>query len=236
MRKFSSLSLLALAITFIVVSCTKEGPEGPAGVQGAQGPTGATGTAGATGATGGTGAQGPVGPAGPQGPVGTANVIYSAWVTEPANWGADTAMLSLNGGNAKRFIVAAPSLSQAVLDQGVILAYVKGGVTSNNPIALPYNVPLASALPNNIETVDYRASLNKITYVFYILNNTSAPIIFTNINSGAQFRYVLIPGAVSGGRGINAEKTAQINGQLYTESQLKAISYADMCRMLKIAQ
>ncbi len=231
MRKFKSLSLLLLASSFILVNCTKEGPEGPAGATGSQGPAGATGAAGAAGAAG---ATGPAGATGVAGPAGTANVVYSAWVTEPANWGADTVMLSLNGGNAKRFIVTAPSLSQAVLDQGVILTYMRGGVTSNNPIALPYNIPLALAAPNNIETVDYRASLNKITYIFYILNNTSAPIAFTNVNSGAQFRYVLIPGGVAGGRGVSTEKMADIKGQLYTESQLKAMSYSQICTLLNV--
>ena len=137
-------------------------------------------------------------------------------------------MLSLNGGNAKRFIVTAPSLSTAIMDQGVILCYMKGGVTSGNPIALPYNIPLPLAAPNNIETVDYRASLNKITYIFYILNNTSAPITFTNVNSGAQFRYVLIPGAVSGGRSANVAGTG------YTAEQIKRMSYQQVCQVLKI--
>lgn len=236
MRKFKLLSLLSFAIVFIAISCTKEGPEGPAGAIGAQGPAGINGPVGPAGPAGPTGPAGGTGATGPQGPAGTANVIYSAWVTEPGNWGADTAMLSLNGGNAKRFIVTAPSLSQSILDQGVVLCYFRGGVTSNNPIALPYNIPLPQAVPNNIETVDYRASLNKITYVFYILNNTVSPIIFTNINSGGQFRYVIIPGGVAGGRGINSEKIATINGQTYSESHLKGMSYAQICSLLKIAQ
>ena len=237
MRKFSLLSLLLLAFSFILINCTKEGPEGPAGATGAQGPTGLTGPTGPTGPIGPSGPSGPTGPTGPQGPAGTANVIYSAWATEPANWGADTAMLSLNGGNAKRFIVTAPSLSQSILDQGVILCYFRGGVTSNNPVALPYNIPLPLAAPNNIETVDYRASLNKITYVFYILNNTAAPITFTNINSGGQFRYVLIPGVVPGGRSIGAEPTiASGPAAGYSASQLKAMPYSQLCSLLKIPQ
>lgn len=228
MRKLSLLSLLAFTIVFTVISCTKEGPEGPAGATGAQGPAGGNGPSGPAGPTGPVGPSGPTGPTGPQGPAGTANVIYSAWTTEPANWGADTAMLSLNGGNAKRFIVAAPSLSQTILDQGVVLCYFRGGVTSNNPVALPYNIPLPTAVPNNIETVDYRASLNRITYVFYILNNTSAPITFTNINSGGQFRYVLIPGVVSGGR------SAGVAGTNYSLAQLKAMSYSQVCQALSL--
>lgn len=229
MRKFRLLSLLLLAIAFIAVSCTKEGPEGPAGATGSQGPTGATGP---TGPVGPGGPTGPAGPTGPQGPAGTANVIYGAWTTEPGNWGADTTMLSLNNGNAKRFIVACPGLTQAILDQGVILCYFRGGVTSNNPIALPYNIPLPLAAPNNMETVDYRASLSKITYIFYILNNTSAPVPFSNINSGGQFRYILIPGGVAGR--TFGQRAAQVNGQTYTQSQLERMSYAQVCSLLKI--
>ena len=47
-------------------------------------------------------------------------------------------------------------------------------------------------------------------------------------------RYIIIPGGVGGGR--MAEKAAQINGQVYTESQLKAMSYAQICSLLRIAQ
>jgi hypothetical protein len=232
MRKFNLLSLLALATIFLAVSCTKEGPEGPAGAQGAQGPTGATGTAGATGATGAQGAQGPVGPAGPQGPTGTANVIYSAWINEPANWGADTAMTSING-NAKRFIVAAPSLSQSVLDQGVVLSYFRSSLAGNGTIQLPWTFN-GGAL--GVVQTDSRPALNKIIYFFWVPANAAAAVPAPAIGGPAQFRYVIIPGGVAGGRGVNTEKAASINGQLYSESQLKAMSYAQVCNLLKIQQ
>ncbi len=229
MRKFRLLSLLALAIAFIAVSCTKEGPAGPAGATGAQGPGGPTGAQGPQGPTGPQGPNGATGATGPQGPPGTANVIYSSWASEPANWGADTTMLSLNGGIAKRFIVTAPSLSQTILDQGVILCYMKGGVTSGNPVALAVNFSQVNPFPNNILTVDYRATLNKITYIFYLLNNLNSPIVFTNLNGGtAAFRYVLIPGAVGGGR------TTGVGGTNYTIEQVKAMSYEQVCRNFNI--
>ena len=121
MRKFRLLSLLFLAISFIAVSCTKEGPEGPAGATGAQGPAGIGGTTGATGPAGATGPQGPVGPTGPQGPAGTANVIYSSWFTfATADW-VDSAIV--NVGSAKRAIRTAPGITSTVMNQGVILSY-----------------------------------------------------------------------------------------------------------------
>jgi Collagen triple helix repeat (20 copies) len=234
MRKFSSLSLLALAITFIVVSCTKEGPEGPAGVQGAQGPTGATGTAGATGATGGTGAQGPVGPSGPQGPIGTANVIYSAWVTDPLAASRDT---TVDGTCLRVRTIAAPSLSASILSQGVMITYFRVG--SIGPYQLPYTSDAGGAT-NQLQAIYALQKIHITRHTFgscrFTLADPGTAPVMVNLPQSLEYRYVLIPGAVSGGRGINAEKTAQINGQLYTESQLKAISYADMCRMLKIAQ
>jgi hypothetical protein len=225
MRKFKLLSLLALAITFLAVSCTKEGPEGPAGASGTQGPTGATG---ATGPAGPAGLPGPAGPTGPQGPAGTANVIYSAWINEPGNWGADTAMSSI-GGNAKRFIVAAPSLSQAVLDQGVVLSYFRSPVAGNGTIQLPWTFNAAGI---GVIQTDSRPALNKIIYFFWIPANAAAPLTPTAINGPAQFRYVLIPGGVAGGR--YAEKACEIKGQVYTESQLKGMSYQQVCALLNI--
>ena len=50
------------AISFLFISCSKEGPAGPAG---------------AAGSTGAPGPTGPQGPAGAKGDPGTANVIYS---------------------------------------------------------------------------------------------------------------------------------------------------------------
>src|SRR6476620_8000639 len=116
MRKFRLLSLLLLALTFILVNCTKEGPEGPVGATGPQGPAGSNGTPGATGPTGPAGPTGPVGPQGPQGLPGTANVIYSSWFNfAPTDW-ADSSMVNL--GTAKRAIKTAPSATQGVLDNG----------------------------------------------------------------------------------------------------------------------
>ncbi len=227
MRKFSSISLLALAITFIAVSCTKEGPEGPAGATGAQGPTGAGGAAGATGATGATGSQGPVGPAGPQGSPGTANVIYSGWATV-GSLGTIIDSSFSDFGTCKRFIRAAPSLSASILDNGVILSYWR--VAANIYTALPYQFP-SGAQTFFLGSV---SAVGKITYFTSIFGAT--PAAGWTPNSSAELRYVLIPGVVSGGRGINSEKMADINGQTYTESQLKAMPYADVCRLLKINQ
>ena len=229
MRKFKLLSLLALAVTFLAVSCTKEGPEGPAGATGAQGPTGATGAtgpAGPTGPTGPAGPTGPVGPQGPQGPAGTANVIYSAWISDAsaANW-ADTS-ITLLGTVVRRRNVPAPGITQAILDQGVVLAYARGGVTNNQPWPLPINFTFGGAQL----VMSYLPSLGRLVTTITAPNTGSAPAVFW----GGEFRYVIIPGGVAGGR--SAEKMAEINGNVYSESQLKSMSYSQVCRLLNIAE
>lgn len=222
MRKFRLLSLLLLAIAFITINCTKEGPEGPAGAAGAQGPAGGNGAAGPIGPIGPTGPAGPigpVGPTGPAGPAGTANVIYSAWINEGPY--TDTVMNSLGNlpaGNAKRMIVNAPSLSQAVLDQGVILAYNRWTVSGNNPVGLPATYVTGIG---NVE-IGFRAALNKMIYFFWIPSNSTVLVPFGSLGSSAQFRYIIIPGGVAGGRGVNSA------------DQLRAMPYSEVCRLFNI--
>lgn len=232
MRKFKLLSLLAVAITFLAVSCTKEGPEGPAGAVGPQGPTGANGGVGPTGPTG---PQGPTGPTGPQGPAGTANVIYGSWVNESNSW-ADSVMPSLNYMHARVFNVACPGLSQPVLDQGVILAYVRGAYSNNLPLAMPWTLPVSTT--TYVET-GYRPALGRIAYYFYIptSSSSSSPVPYDRIGSNTQLRYVLIPGGVAGrnaGGNGTFEKVCDIKGVSYTESQLKAMPYTQVCSLLGI--
>ncbi len=227
MRKINLFSLLALAITFLAVSCTKEGPEGPAGAQGAQGPTGAQGPVGPTGPTGPTGPAGPTGPVGPQGPAGTANVIYSSWAAVSTFTIIDTTLPDFV--SVKRWIRPAPSLTQAIVDNGIVLSYCRvpiGGVSVNGPNLLPYIFPFGSSifLLNQIPVA------SKIIY--YTADMTTG--VGWTPNGILEIRYVLIPGGVSGGR--SAEKACEINGQVYTENQLKAMSYQQICALLKIQQ
>lgn len=225
MRKFTSLSLLLLAISFIVVNCTKEGPEGPAGATGPQGPAGATGATGATGTTGATGPQGPVGPAGPQGPAGTANVIYSAWTSFPlANW-TDSTLFTI--GLCKKVYMNAPSLTTSIMNSGVILVYIHYiGAPPIGPNLLPF-----FANSSNI-MFGYVPTPNRM--VLYNTNITGTGGV--TVDPQIEFRYVLIPGVVSGGRGANSEIIAEINGHTYTETELKTMSYAEICSLLHLPQ
>lgn len=222
MRKFRLLSLLAIAITFLAVSCTKEGPEGPTGATGAQGPTGATGPAGPAGPTGPTGPAGPTGPTGPQGPqgpAGTANVIYSSWAA-PGSW-ADTSLSTF--GTVSRSIRTAPGVTQAILDQGIVLCYFNAGGSGTI-----FQLPWSLAYLGNAVQLHFALTVGKVIFYIADLNDGNASGLFVT----GPLRYVIIPGGVAGGR--MAEKSCEINGRVYTESQLKSMPYADVCRLLRI--
>ena len=206
MRKFKLLSLLLLAIAFITVNCTKEGPEGPAGATGPQGPAGSTGATGGTGATGAT---------------GTANVIYSSWFTY-ASLGAAIDSVFFIHGNVRRVIRTAPGVTQAIIDNGVILSYIRFAPTGSFSI-LPYIFPNGGG-----GQLTFVAEVGKIFYISYILN-PPAPI---GVAVSSEFRYVLIPGGVAGGRGVNPG----VGGTGYSEDQLKALPYGELCRLLNIPQ
>jgi Collagen triple helix repeat (20 copies) len=223
MRKFKLLSLLALAITFLAVSCTKEGPEGPTGATGSQGPTGNTGPAGPTGPTGPTGPAGPTGPTGPQGPAGTANVIYSSWNATGA-WVLETFF----GKTVRRHTLTAPGITTNILNQGVVLVYGRFSTTTG-VFTVPYTAASITAV-GIMQIVDARILAGQIDLRMYNADDNNDPIGL----QGTEFRYVIIPGGVAGGR-MN-EKAAEIKGQVYTESQLKAMSYQQICSLLNIAQ
>lgn len=221
MRKFSSLSLLLFALAFIAFSCTKEGPEGPAGATGPQGPAGNNGGAGPAGPTGPTGPQGPTGPTGPQGPAGTANVIYSAWISDgdPALW-ADTA-ITLYGNPIRRRNITAPGITQAIIDQGVVLSYVRF-VGGNTPYSLPFNFFFNGGQVG----VAGQPALGRLIYIIYNPITGGAPNGL--LSSGLDIRYVIIPGGVAGG------KSTGVGGTPYTAEQLKAMPYDQVAKLFAL--
>lgn len=216
MRKFSFLSILLLALVFIVTNCTKEGPEGPAGATGPQGPTGLSG---ATGPQGPTGPTGPAGPTGPQGPAGTANVIYSAWHQFVAGDWTDSAIS--NVGTAKKAIQSAPSLTPAIINQGVVLTYM-GFMPNADPI---YPLPRINTTINPAVYYNFMPLPGKILYYYIHMDGTTPAFIQ---NTGYGYRYVIIPGSVSGGRMASGPAHG------YTVEQLKALPYEKVARMFNI--
>ncbi len=222
MRKFRLLSLLLLAIAFIAVNCTKEGPEGPAGAQGPQGPAGVNGSTGPAGPAGPAGPTGPAGSTGATGPAGTANVIYTAWTNfNIANW---TAVQNVFGIDQRRYPIPAPGLSQTMLDNGVVIVYIKFSGVANTAYPLPMVESIAGG--GGLQNMQNINTLNTITLRFFNGNGVGDPGTFGAPN---QWRYVLIPGGVAGGRGAGPYMG-------YTEQQIRAMSYSEVCRTFNIAQ
>ena len=196
-RIFLSVVLLA-ATSMIFVSCKKGdvGPEGPAGPAGA------------------------AGPAGPQGPVGTANVIYSNWFKFQSTDWADTTVA--NFGLGKRANKMTTSMTQAVIDRGLVMAYAKYDEAGDlaGPYALPMIIPATATTQIIVNIVP---AVGRIVYVNYTFPSAGG----VGINPNFQFRYVIIPGGTAG-RG----ETPTYNG--YTIDELKAMPYETVAALFNI--
>lgn len=117
------------------------------------------------------------------------------------------------------------------MNQGVVLAYLNVNVPPLRVVPLPWASQYFSTTQSF--KVDFLPDVGKLFVYQQFLTApfTPTPNFFIGTD---QFRYILIPGGVAGGR--SNEKTAEINGQVYTESELKAMSYAQVCSLLRIAQ
>lgn len=174
-----------LTASMILFSC--EGDTGPEGPQGPKGDTGEQGPPGPTGATGSQGPAGATGATGPQGPAGTANVIYSAWTAFPA--AASQLTTSAFSVNYRYFSVSSSRFSQAVLDNGLVLVYIKFAGTTGIATLLPYYSPSGE---NQYEPI---LSAGKLDIRWYKPNSMStAPATLPTSN---QYRYIIIPGGTA---------------------------------------
>ncbi|MEO7922754.1 MAG: hypothetical protein ABIR30_03690 [Chitinophagaceae bacterium] len=233
MRKFKLLSLLLVSIAFITVNCTKEGPEGPAGPAGPQGPAGTPGTTGPAGPAGPAGPTGPAGTTGATGPAGTANVVYSPWTAFTApNWSATT--VDIFGKTARRYTAAAPGITATMLSQGTILVYFQGGGSPGTVRILPYTTYNFTQPVNQV--IEPSFVVGSILINFYNLDNNLDPSTFTGTPgppaTGNIYRYILIPGGVAGGRGVDPG----VGGSGYTRAQIEAMSYSQVCRIFRIRE
>src|SRR6185369_9468659 len=115
------VTLVILTFAVLQFSCTKEGPAGPQGASGPQGPSCA---AGATG------------------PAGTANILYSSWfLTGAAGW--DTVTNAASYGAFATYDKPAAGITQDIIDNGIVLAYMKGDPTTglaDDVFPLPYTI------------------------------------------------------------------------------------------------
>lgn len=164
------------------------------------------------------GCEGPEGPTGPAGPAGSANVIYSGWYS-PEPWVAET----IFGIAERTFTMTTPALTQEIIDNGVVLVYMRF-VGLN---------PAINQLPVILADVDYsflfRAQAGSIKVVYY---NTASPTTDPGpIPSENLVRYVLIPGGV-------LDELAAETGITYSRlvESVDSMSYQEVCRLFDIPE
>lgn len=209
MKVTTACKLIILFFFSLSIACKKgpKGDPGPAGPQGPAGPAGPTGPTGPTGATG---------PAGPQGPIGTANVIYSAWFA-PVAW--TTPGLSSSSSSFDR---TAAGVTASVISQGVVLAYVQlsndGGVTR----PLPATINISSALIFQLNFLI--PSAGNLRFTTHNIAGSFTPALSN------QYRYVIIPGGVAGGRFVSGAATG------YSVEALKQMSYLQIKNLFHIPE
>ncbi|MBD0367308.1 MAG: hypothetical protein ICV53_14545, partial [Flavisolibacter sp.] len=101
--------------------------------------------------------------------------------------------------------IKADSLTQAVLDSGTVLTYIKITNTTTN----------TASIVNADKYMDIIFSVGNIgLYSYYNF-------------TGLQFRYIIIPG------GVRAGRLAAGVLQTYTKEQLRAMSYEEVMQLLE---
>ncbi|WP_428327470.1 hypothetical protein [Mucilaginibacter sp.] len=207
MKKINYLLVLAVVMLF-ASSCGKDGAVGPQGATGPQGPIGATG---ATGANGTAGTNGTNGATGATGATGTANVIYSDWVT-PAAYTKTTLF------NTYHFTydIAAAKITQAILDNGVVLVYAKlnGYISTIWPTNQVSELPIIiNYLQGTTPEIDTWSALSTVGNVRIDVTNNNN--VYGSISNQHSFRYVIIPGGVKASSSINFKDYNQVKATFH---------------------
>jgi hypothetical protein len=165
------------------------------------------------------------GATGPQGNTGSANVIYSAWTTSPTT-SRDT---TIDGTCLRIRHLSAPSLDADILDKGIIITYFKAG--SIGPYRLPY-ISDAGGATNEINCIYNLRKIFVYRHTFGSCRFTSAspgtePVLI-NLPQSLEYRYVIVPGAIAGGRLLQSDSKS------YDINTLKQMSYEDLILNLGI--
>lgn len=143
------------------------------------------------------------------GEVGTANVIYSGWVNAPAG----TAEI-IDGTAGLSTIISVPKLTSDILNNGVVLVYMKFG-SGVHVFPLPYT-STAGGFANTITAIPI---LNNIK-IFRFKHAADGTTV--GLPASLSYRYILIPGGVPATDG----KSVKID---YSK-----MSYEDVCARLNI--
>ncbi len=142
--------------------------------------------------------KGDQGPIGPRGPAGPDSVVYSQWITLNSTYNPDDTLFEDT--------LSAPSITQGILDSGIILTYVNFQESDGT-----YHVVPVSSL-NYFISEDY--SLGHIN------------IIATADLTGLPYRYVTIPGSkIEGNR-----SSGSIQG--HTIQEMKTLPFTEVQKIV----
>jgi hypothetical protein len=154
------------------------------------------------GKDGATGPAGTTGPAGPTGTTGSANVVYSAWLDvsysrvttpDPVNPSVTDTL-----GQAT---IPAPKLVDSILQKGTVIVYMNlGTTTSPDILALPCSYPIYG----------FWVTVDVTTQKIVLTSNFNLSTVTQSGAKSLQYRYVLIPGGVSGRSAIDWKNYSQV--------------------------
>ena len=145
------------------------------------------------------GTTGPAGPAGPVGPAGPDSVLYSPWITLNTVYNSNDTLYEDT--------ITAPSITNAIIDSGVILSYVQ--FTDQNSVV--HIQPMASL--GSFVFEDFSVGKIDIAVRGFDLTNY-------------LYRYVIIPGS----KKTLSTQPGQIKG--YTPAELKAMPYQQALQVI----
>jgi hypothetical protein len=145
---------------------------------------------------------------GPEGPAGLdATVYYSKWIT-PSAW--------LGNSGDWYFDVNAPDLTEDIVENGVILAYVwlAGDI---------YDATAVRPLPAYAVGANWSFLISEYERIEFTSDMISKPL-----TTGNQFRFIAIPG------NIETLKSASLKS--ISEPELRSMSYKEVCKFLNIPE
>jgi hypothetical protein len=134
---------------------------------------------------------------GAPGKTGTANVRYSEWFT-PATYTKDTIFGIWGFYNVKQ----APGITQQVLDSGTVFTFakLKGYNTLIWPAEQVGQLPISlTYVQGGTQTDTWSAAASIGSLKIRFVNDHN---IYNTIANAHQFRYIIIPGGLPGGRTI----------------------------------
>lgn len=123
------------------------------------------------------------------------------------------------------------SISQGKVDSSVVLAYYNPSAEAESAW---YNIP-GNGPTNLYVTRGLFFQANPTTYTYRVFLHNPAGGPYAGSVTFRKFRIFVIPAStLINGRVANAEARADINNQTYSESELKAMPYQQLCSLLGV--